>query len=133
VADAKRIAWQILRAIGKGFYYLGKGIWLLAKGIGKGIGILYREYQERRRIEAIRREHYRGIERENFHAGRGWAKGVAEVNENERLKRQNERDHREQMKRLNKMFEPPKMNNNFFVQDIEPKKKKKKRSILDMI
>ena len=129
MANSKKIAKRILRIVGKGFYYFGKGLWLLAKGIGKDIRILYRDYEERRRIEEMRRQHYLGIERENYYAGRGWARGAADVTESVRIRRQNERDNREHMRRLDRMFELPQVNDDFFTQDLEPRRRKKKRSM----
>ena len=107
--SAKYYAKRILYGIGKALYLFGKGTWFVLKGLGKAIGIAYRNYQERQRIEEERRAYYRGIERENYAAGRGYARGVAGVEEEYRIRRQNERERRDAQRRFeNQMF--PKVN-----------------------
>jgi hypothetical protein len=68
-------------------------------------------------------------ERENYHAGRGYAKGVADVRARERAIQQEERNQNQAMRNIEKMFEVPKMNDNFLFDSDSPKKKK--RTIFD--
>lgn len=131
--SAKYYAKRILYGIGKALYLFGKGIWFVLKAFGKAISIAYRNYQERQRREEMLRQHYRGIERENRAAGRGWTRGVADVREEEIIRRQNERNRREALRRFeNQMFDVPKVNDDFFVQDLQPKKRKKRRQFFDL-
>ena len=119
--------------LGKALLLFGKGIWFVLRETAKGIGIAYRNYQERQRREEMLRAHYRGIELENFAAGRGWARGQAVVQEENRIRRQNERDQRNALRRFeNQMWDIPKVNDNFFVQDFESKKRKKRRNFFDL-
>lgn len=125
MANAKRIAKQVLYAIGKGF-------WFFFRALGRGIASIYRQYQEQKRIEDEQRRYYADIERENYHAGKGYARGMADVREQERVRRQNDREQREYNRRINKMFEAPKVNNNFLTEDFPANsKRKKKRSMFD--
>jgi hypothetical protein len=77
-----------------------------------------------------KRQYYAEIERQSYHEERGRARAQWEFRENDRVRRQNERDQREHMKNLNKMFEVPQVNENAFFPDA-PNKKKKKRSMFD--
>ena len=127
MADAKRIAKQILRGIGKGFYYFGKGIYIFAKFTAKQIGISYRNYQKQKRIEEQQSRYDRQTERENYYAGRGYARGMADVREIDRAKRQNERNSRKYLQNMgNQMFDVPKVNDDYFNQDpFNPKRKRR--------
>ncbi len=116
---------------GKVFYYFGKGLWIFGKLLGRGIKRAYYEHQARQRVVNEQRQFYTEIERENYYAGRGYAQGVADVRERERLKRQNEREQKQYYNNLNKMFEVPQVNGNAFFPDA-PKSKKKKRSMFDL-
>ncbi len=139
--SAKYYAKRILRGIGKALWLFGKGIWFVLKATAKGIGIAYRNYQERQRIEEIRKAHYRGIEQENYAAGRGWAKGQANVYEENRIRKQNERDRRDAQRRFENqmfpkvnenLFDVPRVNKNFWTEDLEPRKRKKRRQFFDL-
>jgi hypothetical protein len=70
------------------------------------------------------------IEENNRAAGRGWARGQADVREQEMIRRQNDRDQRAYSNRLNKMFEVPQVNENAFFGDSH-RRKRKKRSMYD--
>jgi hypothetical protein len=130
MADAKRIAKQVLRGFGKGLWYVGKGLWWFIKVVARDIQRSYRQYQERERLRAIRQAELDRITEENIAAGKGWAIGTAQVREQERIRRQNERDQREYWKNLNRMYEVPQVNENAFFGD-SPNRKKKKRSMFD--
>jgi len=126
--DATYYTKRILYGIGKAFYLVGKGIHFLLKALAKDVSIAYQNYQERQRIEEARRRYYRGIERENYAAGRGWARGMANVREEDRIGRENNYARRNAVRRFEKqMFDDPKINESFFLQDFSPKKRKGKR------
>jgi hypothetical protein len=55
---------------------------------------------------------------------------MADVRNDEMMRRQNERDQRENWRRMNKMWEVPQINENAFFPD-SPSRKKKKRSAFD--
>jgi len=131
--SAKYYAKRILKGIGKFLYYFGKGLWSITKSFGKNIGIAYRNYEKRQRIEEIRRAHYRGLEHENYVAGRGWARGVADAQEEDRIRRRDECDRRAALRRFeNSLYDVPKVNDDFFVQEFEPNRRKRKRNILEL-
>jgi hypothetical protein len=129
-ANGKNVAKTIVIGIGKVFYYFGVGLWIFCKLLGRGIQTAYHNYEAKKRVEAEQRRYYAQIERENYHAGRGYARGVADVRSQERARQRDERDYRAYQKRLNKMFEPPQVNDNLFLGDA-PSRKKKKRSVWD--
>lgn len=106
------------------------GLWIFCKLLGRSIQTAYYNYEARKRVEEEQRRYYAQIERENYHAGRGYARGVADVREQERMKRQDERDQRAYWKNLNKMYEVPSVNENAFLGE-PPHRKKKKRSAFD--
>ena len=129
-ASGKDIAKSILTGIGKVFYYFGKGLWIFCKLLGRGIKNAYYEHQARQKVENEQRRYYAQIERENYHAGRGYARGMADVREQERLRRQDERNQQDFQKRMNKMWEVPQINENAFLGE-PPTRRKKKRSVWD--
>lgn len=130
MADSKKIAKKVFRGIGKGCYYFGKGCYLMGRAIGRDIQKAHAESQERQRIEAEQRRYYRQIERESYHAVRGAARGVADVREQERIRRQDRVRAREiQDNLLGRNLSAPRFNDPLFPQNS--KKRKKKRSIWD--
>lgn len=129
-ANGKNIVKSILVGFGKVFYYFGKGLWIFCKLLGRGIQRAYYEHQARQRVEDEQRRYYAQIERENYHAGRGYARGMADVREQERIRRQNESNERQYWKNLNKMYEVPQVNENAFFGEPSSRKKKK-RSMFD--
>jgi hypothetical protein len=106
------------------------GLWIFGKLLGRGIQRAYHENEARKRFAEQDRQYYAQIERENYHAGRGYARGQAFVQNEERLRRQDERDRIAYNKRLNKMWEVPQVNENAFFPN-PPNRKKKKRSPFD--
>lgn len=112
------------------FYYFGVGLWIFGKLLGRGIQRAYHENEARKRVENEQRRYYGQIERENYHAGRGYARGQAFVQNEERQSRQDERDQKENWRRMNKMWEVPRVNENAFLGE-PPNRKKKKRSAFD--
>jgi hypothetical protein len=130
-----------LKGIGKFLYYFGIGLWSIAKSFGKNIGIAYRNYQERQRIEAQERAHYEFLRREGKAYGHGLAEGIAEVQEAERVRIQNERGRRNALRRLeNQMFpdvnenffDTPKVNESLFTEDLQPRRRKRRKNILEL-
>ena len=89
--SAKYYAKRILKGLGKALYLFGKGIWFVLKGLGKAIGVAYRNYQERQRIEEERRAYYQGIELEGRAYGRGMAQGFSDVRERDSARREQNR------------------------------------------
>lgn len=120
MANASKIAKQILYAIGRGFT-------IFFKALGRSIARSYRNYQNQKRIEEEQRRYYAQIERENYYAGRGYAKGVSAVREQERVRMEEERAVRQANRNFEKMFTLPKVNDNVFF-DEDRSKKRKKRS-----
>ena len=127
MADAKRIAKQILYVFGKGLYYVGKGLWLFIKAVGKGIQASYRRYEEQQRLQAIRQAELWEIEEENRSAGRGWTRGMADVRGQERIRQRNERDRRGMLRRFEKSYNEPKVNDSFLTEGFPANSKRKKR------
>lgn len=115
MANSKNIAKQVLRGFGN-----------FTKALGRGIQREFVAYQERERIRAIRRNQLNMIEEENRAAGRGYAKGIADVRAQERIRQQDERDYRAYRKRFNRMYEAPKVNSNL-IYGGQPNRRKKKR------
>ena len=70
------------------------GLWTFGKLLGRGIQRAYHENEARKRVENEQRQYYGQIERENYHAGRGYARGQVFVQNEERQRRQDERDQR---------------------------------------
>ena len=129
MVDSKKIAKKVLRGIGKGFYYTGKGLYIVSRAVGRSIAKEYRNSQERQRIEAEQRRYYQHIERENFHAGRGWTRGAANSAREERIGKQNRawtREYRDNTLLTN--LQAPKFNDPY---PPPSKKRKKNRSIWD--
>jgi hypothetical protein len=93
VNSKTKLGRKIINGVSKAFRLMGRGTWFLCKAAGRGIRAAYRSYQERKRIEEIRRQHYRGIELEAFHQSKGWANGAARAQEDERIRRQEQRDY----------------------------------------
>jgi hypothetical protein len=125
-ANGKNIVKSILIGFGKVFYYFGKGLWIFGKLLGRGIKRAHYEHQANQRIIDRQRQHEARIERESYYAGRGYARGMADVREQERLKRQDIREQREAQKRFNKMWEVPPLNENAFFGEPQTRKKKKR-------
>ena len=139
--SAKYYTKRILKGIGKFLYYFGIGLWSITKSFGKNIGIAYRNYQERQRIEEIRRAHYRGIYEENYAASSGWTRAQIDAQNEDRIRRQNERERRDAQRRFEdqmfprvneNLFDVPKVNKDFFTEDLEPRKRKKRRQMFDL-
>ena len=137
----KYYAKRIFKGIGRFLYYFGTGLWSISKSFGRNIETAYRNYQERQRIEEIRRAHYRGIYEENYAASSGWTRAQIDAQNEDRIRRQNERDQKAAQRRFEDqmfprvnehIFDVPKLNRDFLTEDLEPKKRKKKRSILDL-
>ena len=114
--SAKKYAKMFLHGLGKAFYLLGKGIYLFFKALAKGISIAYRNYQERKRIEAIERARLDRIRRDGRAYGQGLEQGRLDVRGRERARRENERYWRELPDRFDR-----------FVWGDDPPKKRKKR------
>jgi hypothetical protein len=121
MTSAKRIGKRILYGFGKGLYLFGKGVYIFSKALAKVIGIAYRNYQERQRIEEERRRYYGEIEREGRAYGRGFAQGTADVHERQRAIR--ERNHRWQ--------EAPREVDRLIYGDDSPRQRKKRRQFFD--
>jgi hypothetical protein len=119
MADAKRIAKQFFRSI-------GKGLWWFFKAVGREIQRSYRRYQETQRARAIRQGELDMIREDNMAAAEGDEMGRANIREQERIRRQNEREQRDYSRRMNEMYKVQPVNNAAFFGD--PPRKKKKRN-----
>jgi hypothetical protein len=122
MSKAKRYAKGFLYGLGKALYLFGKGLYIVSKAFAKALGVAYRNYQERQRIEEERRQYYRGIEREGRAYGRGMAQGFADVKERERARREQERYWKEYPDRIDRVI---------YGED-SPKKRKKRRQFFDL-
>ncbi len=119
-----------MTGFGKVFYYFGKGLWVFFKLLGRGIKNAYYANQAKQKVESEQRKYFAQIEKENYHAGKGYAMGMAEVREQERLRRKDEREQRQFQKQFNKTWEVPTLKENAFFGE-PPNRKKKKRSMFD--
>jgi hypothetical protein len=89
----------------------------------------HEEQRAKKQIAQERSQYYESIEEEGRAYGRGVARGMAEVREQERAIRENERALRKYFKGYDES--DTKFNGDFLTEDLEPKKRKKKRSIFD--
>lgn len=119
-----------IRELVKNFFVgFGKFIRDIVRGFAHERKQYHEEQRVKNQIEEERRQYYEKIEREGRAYGRGLAQGMADIREQERERRENERywreyPPREYSQRVKKVF-----NSDFLTEDLQPKKRKKKRSI----
>ena len=104
---------------------IGKGLWWFCKAVGREINRSYQRYKEQQKWRAIREDELGDIEEENRASGRGWARGQADVREEEIIRRQNERDQRDYDRGMNRIYKFRPVNNKAFFGS--PKKRKRSK------